>query len=91
MPRRWERESLPSFVEPPDCVCAIWVYCVFGYDSINHTIMSNLRAFLGQYKKEIILGLILFLVASLSFGLGYVASGQFNRAPIVIEKCSDLN
>ena len=40
-------------------------------------------------QKELILGGIIFLVASLSFGLGYLASRDFNHAPIVIEKCSE--
>jgi len=39
-------------------------------------------------KKEIILGAIVFVVASLSFGMGYLANRQFNHAPIIIEKCS---
>ena len=39
------------------------------------------------HQKEIIFGAILFLVSSLSFGLGYVANRQFNHAPIIIETC----
>ncbi len=39
-----------------------------------------------NHKKEFIFALIIFLVASLSFGLGYLANREFNRAPIVIEK-----
>ncbi len=41
-----------------------------------------------NHKKEIIFALIIFLVASLSFGLGYLSNREFNRAPIIIEKCS---
>ncbi|HUX35836.1 MAG TPA: hypothetical protein VMV71_02270 [Candidatus Paceibacterota bacterium] len=40
------------------------------------------------YEKEIIFGIIIFLVASLSFGLGYLANREFNHAPIIIEKNS---
>lgn len=40
------------------------------------------------YRKEIIFGAIIFLVASLSFGLGYLANREFNHSPIIIEKCS---
>ncbi|MEK7546769.1 MAG: hypothetical protein AAB536_01160 [Patescibacteria group bacterium] len=40
------------------------------------------------YEKEIIFGVIIFLVASLSFGLGYLANREFNHAPIIIEKNS---
>ena len=39
-----------------------------------------------NHKKEIIFALIIFLVASLSFGLGYLANREFSRAPIIIEK-----
>ena len=41
---------------------------------------------LKQHKREVIFALIIFLVASLSFGLGYLANREFNRAPIIIEK-----
>ncbi len=40
------------------------------------------------YKKEIVFGAIIFLTASLSFGIGYLANRESNHAPIVIEKCS---
>lgn len=43
-----------------------------------------------RYKKEIIFALTIFLVATLSFGLGYLANREFNHAPIVIEKTSDI-
>ena len=42
-----------------------------------------------KYKKELILAGIIFLVASLSFGFGYLANREFNHAPIVIEKCAN--
>jgi len=41
-----------------------------------------------QYKKELILGGIIFVVATLSFGLGYLANREINHAAIIIEKCS---
>ena len=40
------------------------------------------------YKREFILGAVVFAVASLSFGLGYLANREFNHAPIIIEKYS---
>lgn len=40
------------------------------------------------YEKEVIFGVIVFLVASISFGLGYIANREFNHAPIIIEKNS---
>lgn len=41
-----------------------------------------------RYKREIIFVLIIFLVASLSFGLGYLANRELTHAPIIIEKAS---
>jgi hypothetical protein len=40
-------------------------------------------------KKEIIFALIIFFVAALSFGLGYLANREFNHAPIIIEKAGE--
>lgn len=51
--------------------------------------MAKLSEFLNLHRKEVVFGLIIFLVASLSFGLGYLANREFNHAPIIIEKCSD--
>ena len=48
--------------------------------------MNKLKEWLYIYKKEIIFGAIIFLVATLSFGLGYLANREFNHAPIIIEK-----
>ncbi len=42
-----------------------------------------------RYRKELIFALIIFLVASISFGLGYLANREFNRTPIIIEKVSE--
>jgi len=40
------------------------------------------------YRKEAIFGIIIFLTAFLSFGLGYLANREFNHSPIIIEKNS---
>ncbi len=37
-------------------------------------------------KREVILFILLFLISSLSFGLGYLLAEQNNVAPIIIEK-----
>jgi uncharacterized protein YpmB len=39
--------------------------------------------------KIITIVLLLFLIVSLSFGLGYLLARETNRSPIIIEKCSD--
>ena len=49
---------------------------------------ERIKNWLIFYQKEVIFGVILFLTASLSFGLGYLANREFNHAPIIIEKCS---
>lgn len=45
-----------------------------------------MRDWLYNHKKEIIFTLIVFLVAALSFGLGYLANREYNHAPIIIEQ-----
>lgn len=58
--------------------------------------MANISQFLNKtrdwlifYQKEVVFALIVFLVASLSFGLGYLANREFNHAPIIIEKSNN--
>lgn len=48
-------------------------------------IMSTIKEFVSGHKKEIILAVIIFLAASLSFGLGYLANREFSHAPIIIQ------
>jgi hypothetical protein len=43
-----------------------------------------------NHKRDIILFLLIFLISSLSFGLGYLVNREFTRAPIIIEKCADF-
>lgn len=57
--------------------------------SISETIArvgEKQKHFLNQHKQEMVLALIIFLVSSVSFGLGYLIAQQNNRAPIIIEK-----
>lgn len=49
-------------------------------------IWSILKIFISVHKREIIFILIIFLVATLSFGLGYLANQELNHSPIIIEK-----
>ena len=44
-----------------------------------------------ENQRNIILGILLLLAVSLSFGLGYLTNREFNfnRAQIIIEKCSE--
>ena len=51
--------------------------------------MNRIRDWVLFYKKEVVFALIIFLVASLSFGLGYLANREFNHAPIIIEQNSE--
>ncbi|MEK7195322.1 MAG: hypothetical protein AAB655_01360 [Patescibacteria group bacterium] len=45
-----------------------------------------MKIWIENHKKEIMLAVIIFLVAALSFGLGYLANREFNRTPIIIER-----
>ena len=41
------------------------------------------------YQREVIFVIIVFIVALLSFGLGYLANRETNHAQIIIEKNSN--
>jgi len=46
--------------------------------------MSTIKTWLK--KREVILFLLLFLISSLSFGIGYLLAKEESVAPIIIEK-----
>ncbi len=52
------------------------------------SIIGNLKQELA--KRHIQIGLIVFLIALLSFGLGYILGRDFTRTPIVIENNGEL-
>lgn len=45
-----------------------------------------MKTWIVNHKKEIIFAVIIFVVAAVSFGLGYLANREFNHAPIIIEQ-----
>ncbi len=45
-----------------------------------------MRAWLTKYRKEIVMGVVVFVVATTSFALGVIFGRDENRAPIIIEK-----
>ncbi len=47
--------------------------------------MNRAKELCERYRREIVLMLAVFLVASLSFGLGYLTARDSAVAPIVIE------
>jgi len=47
--------------------------------------MQKTKTWLRSHKKEVAFGIVVFIVSSLSFGLGYLANREFNHAPIIIE------
>ncbi len=47
---------------------------------------SRIKSWCIFYKQEIGLLVIIALVASVSFGLGYLANREFGHVPIVIEQ-----
>jgi len=51
--------------------------------------MDALYHYLTSHQRQVLFGAIIFLTASMGFGLGYLADRQFNHAPIIIEKCGD--
>ena len=51
--------------------------------------ISQFKEWFIENQKNIFLTILIILVATLSFGLGYLSNREFTRAPIIIEKCSD--
>ena len=49
-------------------------------------ISNKIKEFWTLRKREVVIGLIVFLITSLSFGLGYLANRELNHAPIVIQQ-----
>ena len=46
------------------------------------------RFWLIEHKQKILLWFVLVLVATLSFGVGYLMAREANQTPIVIEQCA---
>ena len=51
--------------------------------------LENIRNWSIRCRREITFALIIFLVATLSFGLGYLSNREFNHAPIIIQKAAE--
>ncbi|MDO8574654.1 MAG: hypothetical protein Q7R86_03440 [bacterium] len=51
-------------------------------------IIDKIGGFWTSRKREVVFGFIIFLIASLSFGLGYLANRELNHAPIIIQQNS---
>lgn len=49
---------------------------------------NRIKEWTTEHRKDIIIFLLIFLISSLSFGLGYLVNREFNHAPIVIQKCN---
>ncbi|MBI2591591.1 MAG: hypothetical protein HYW34_02855 [Candidatus Brennerbacteria bacterium] len=45
---------------------------------------------LKSHKREILLFFLLFLISSISFGLGYLTRQELNQTPIIIQKNSEI-
>ncbi len=48
--------------------------------------IKNTREWLENNLRTIILFFLIFLVSSISFGLGYLVNREFTHTPIIIEK-----
>lgn len=60
-----------------------------SYAKTNIMSIKEKAGFLWEtHRQEIVFALIIFLVSSVSFGLGYLMAQENNRAPIIIEKRS---
>lgn len=52
--------------------------------------INKIKEWLKENERNIIITLLIFLITTLSFGIGYLTNREFTRAPIIIEKCSNL-
>ncbi len=50
--------------------------------------MDTFKDWILFHKKELVLFMIIFIVAVISFGLGYLANREYNHAPIIIQETS---
>ncbi|MBN2197844.1 hypothetical protein JW698_01440 [Candidatus Wolfebacteria bacterium] len=53
--------------------------------------LNQIKEWLTEYKRDIVIFILIFLISSLSFGLGYLVNREFHHAPIVIEKCGGVD
>ena len=49
---------------------------------------AKIKLFLNDRRKEIVIGILFFLVSTISFSLGYLSAGQSTHASIVIQKAT---
>lgn len=54
---------------------------------INNYVLRA-RDYLQKNEKDVLFFIVLFLIASSGFAMGYLSANEFNRAVIVIEQCS---
>ena len=54
-----------------------------------YLIRYHIQEWIKENKKDIFLFILIFLISSLSFGLGYLMNREFNHSSIVIEKCAE--
>jgi hypothetical protein len=75
-PRYFAAESRPSLVDPPDLVFAINQFMIQNW-------IEKIKA--EVFKGEWLLGLIVFLLVTFAFGLGWISASQIiGRTPIII-------
>ena len=51
-----------------------------------HAKLENIKNWIEFHKKEVIFAVIIFVVAAVSFGFGYLANHEYNHAPIIIKR-----
>ena len=51
--------------------------------------VAGIKDWVTLHRKEVIFALIIFLISSLSFAMGYLANREYSRAPIIVEKGTD--
>lgn len=64
----------------------------FTFYILHFSMWFRLKNFYIAHQRDILTGVLIFLIATLSFGLGYLyAKETTGRTPIVIEKNTESN
>ncbi|MEK7554457.1 MAG: hypothetical protein AAB518_00515 [Patescibacteria group bacterium] len=58
-------------------------------EQIENAMFDKIKSWFHEHKREVVLFLFIFLVSTISFGVGYLMGLDQSRAPIVIEKIAE--
>ena len=51
-------------------------------------VLLRFQEWYSAHKRDVVVGVLIFLIGTLGFGLGYLYAKESNRAPIIIEQAA---